>query len=206
VLIDLTPPQIQTLMIALAALSTVGVILAVAWPWIARDRMAERVQMVEKDLRQLRRNERSRSAAASVGRSSLFAKEPNRVFAEIVERLSLARLTDESSAAQLLKMAGLRGRAPLIAFLASRLIAAMVMPGFAFAYLALVLKSDLSLLQIVAIVVVGAGIGYTLPKLYVRNLISKRHTSLRRSWPDAPFERWPKRSVRNPRNWPRRCR
>jgi len=185
VLIDLTPPQIQTLMIALAALSTVGVILAVAWPWIARDRMAERVQMVEKHLRQLRRNERSRSAAASVGRSSLFAKEPNRVFAEIVERLSLARLTDESSAAQLLKMAGLRGRAPLIAFLASRLIAAMVMPGFAFAYLALVLKSDLSLLQIVAIVVVGAGIGYTLPKLYVRNLISKRHTSLRRSWPDA---------------------
>ncbi|MFN2306148.1 MAG: type II secretion system F family protein [Paracoccaceae bacterium] len=183
--IDLTPSQIQLLTIALAAFSTVGVILAVAWPWLARDRMSERMQLVEKDLRGLRRADRPSSAVVAARRSSLFAKEPNRIFAEIVERLSLARLTDESSAAQLLKMAGLRGRAPLITFLASRLIAAMVMPGLAFAYLALVMQSEMSLPQIAAIIAVGAGIGYTLPKLYVRNLISKRHTSLRRSWPDA---------------------
>jgi tight adherence protein C len=179
---ELTTPQIQQAIIMLSALATVAVILAAAWPWIARDRLAERMRLVEKGQRKTRRKERSSSGA---GRSLLFAKEPNRVFAGIVERLSLARLTDESGASQLLRMAGLRGRAPLVAFLASRLIAAVAMPGIAFAYITLVVKPDLPLPVIAAMASVGAVIGYWLPKIYVRNLIAKRQNSLRRSWPDA---------------------
>ena len=183
--IDLTDTQLQQMIIALSALSVIGLVLTVAWPWIARDRFAERIQRVEKDLRQARRREPPRSRAPHTARSLLFAKEPNRAFAEIVRRLGLARLTDESGASELLRMAGLRGRAPLIAFLASRLIAAVLMPGLAFAYITLVVKPDLPLPIIAAMASVGAAIGFWLPAIYVRNLIGKRHSSLRRSWPDA---------------------
>lgn len=183
--IDLTDTQLQQMIIALSALSVIGVILTAAWPWIARDRFAERMQNVEKDLRQARRREPAANGAPQTTRSSLFAKEPNRAFAEIVRRLGLASLTNESGASELLRMAGLRGRAPLITFLASRLIAAVVMPSLAFAYITLVVKPDLPLTVIAAMASVGAAIGFFLPSIYVRNLIGKRHGSLRRSWPDA---------------------
>lgn len=183
--VDLTDTQLQQMIIVLSALSVMGVVLTVAWPWIARNRFAERMQLVERGLRQARRREPSRNRAPHTARSPLSAREPNRVLAEIVRRLGLARLTNESGASELLRMAGLRGRAPLIAFLASRLIAAVVMPGLAFAYITLVVKPDLPLPVIAAMASVGAAIGFWLPAIYVRNLIGKRHSSLRRSWPDA---------------------
>jgi tight adherence protein C len=118
-------------------------------------------------------------------RSALFAREPNRIFMEIVDKLSLSRLSDEAGAAQLLRMAGLHGRAPLVTFLASRLIAAVVVPGLAVFYIGFVLRPETSLPVMVAVAVAGAVIGFMLPRIYVRNIIAKRHNSLRRSWPDA---------------------
>lgn len=183
--IDLTAIQMQQMIVALSAMCVIGAVLTVAWPWIARDRFAERMQLVEKNLHQVRRRQPARKGATGAAPSLLFAKAPNRVFAEIVRRLGLARLTDESGASEMLRRAGLRGRAPLIAFLASRLIAAVVVPGLAFAYITLIVKPELPLLAVAAMASAGALVGFWLPAIYVRNLISKRHSSLRRSWPDA---------------------
>ncbi len=183
--IDLTASEMQQLLIALAAVAAFGTTLVLAWPWVFRDRLAERIDVIENGARQSGRAGRSRNEANGAKRSLLFAKEPNRIFSEIVERLSLVRLADESGASQLLRMAGLRGRAPLIAYLASRLIAAAAMPAFAFAYIKFILQPDLPLPVILAMASAASIIGFALPKLYVRNLISKRHNSLRRSWPDA---------------------
>jgi tight adherence protein C len=182
---DLTDPLTQQALILLSAVSAMGVIVALAWPWLARDRMAERMRLVEEDRAPARRRSRSARGPGLTDRSRLFAREPNRLFAEIVERLNLARLGNAGEAAQLLRMAGQRGRAPLVAYLASQLIAAIVMPGVAFLYIAFVVRPDLSMPIIAAMASVGALVGYMLPKIYVRNLIAKRHTSLRRSWPDA---------------------
>lgn len=183
--IELTDTQFQQMIIALSALSVMAAGLTLAWPWIARDRFAERMQLVENGLRQSRGRKPSRGRAPRPARSVLSVREPNRVLAEIVKRLGLARLTDEGGASELLRMAGLRGRAPLITFLASRLIAAVVMPGLAFAYITVVLQPDLPFPVVVVMASAGAAIGYWLPSVYVRNLIGKRHGSLRRSWPDA---------------------
>lgn len=183
--IDLTNPEFQQAIIALSALSATGVILALAWPWIARDRLAERMRGVETTRRQLPRRARSASGSSSTERARLFAREPNRILVGIVERLDLARLSDAGEATQLLRMAGLRGRAPLVAYLASQLIAAVLMPSLAFVYIAFVLRPDMSMPIIAGMASAGALVGYKLPQIYVRNLISKRHDSLRRSWPDA---------------------
>lgn len=179
---DPTFPQYPQIMTVLAAVSMAGAVLTLAWPWIARDRLAERMHWIEHA--QSRIPDRSVSRTGAVP-SRLFAKKPNRIFAEIVGRLGLARMTDESGASELLRRAGLRGRAPLIAFMASRLIAAVVMPGLAFAYIALVLRPDLPMPIVALMASGGAVVGFWLPTLYVRNLVTKRHENLRRNWPDA---------------------
>uniref|UniRef100_UPI003569C6AF type II secretion system F family protein n=1 Tax=Aquicoccus sp. TaxID=2055851 RepID=UPI003569C6AF len=46
-------------------------------------------------------------------------------------------------------------------------------------------QPDLPLPIMAAMASAGAAIGFWLPTIYVRNLIGKRHGSLRRSWPDA---------------------
>ncbi len=184
-LVELTPLQMQYAIAALSGLAAMSVILALAWPWVARDRLAERMRLVERDSRRLRRRDRPHEASNGRERSILFAREPNRIFAGIVESLSLARLTDESGASQSLRMAGFRGRAPLVTFLASRLIAAVAMPGIAIAYVLLVLRQDLPLPVLAVIVAAGAFLGFAMPKLYLRNLITKRQDNLRRNWPDA---------------------
>ncbi len=182
---DLTSTGLQQVIIALSALSVTAAVLTAAWPWISRDRFAERVRGVEQDLHQSRATRQPGRGEAGTARSALFDRKPNRIFAEIVNKLSLSRLSDEAGAAQLLRMAGLRGRAPLVTFLASRLIAAVALPGLAVFYIGFVLRPETSLPVMVAVTMVGVVIGFMLPKLYVRNMISKRHGSLRRSWPDA---------------------
>ena len=183
--IDLTSTQLQQLIIALSALSTFGFILCVAWPWIARDRISERLKFAGNDRSVVRRSTQPMRGAKPTTRSKLFAKEPNRIFAGIVEKLRLARPGEEGETSKFLRTAGLRGRAPLVAYLASRMIAAVVMPGVTFAYVTLVLRPDLPMVTLAVMASVGAVIGFYLPKLYVGNLIAKRHASLRRSWPDA---------------------
>ncbi len=183
--IDLTSTQLQQLIIALSAMSTFGFILSVAWPWFARDRVSERLRFVGNDRSVVRRSAQPMRRPKIATRSKLFAKEPNRIFAGIVEKLRLARRGEEGEPSKFLRMAGLRGRAPLVAYLASRMIAAVVMPGVTFAYVTLVLRPDLPTVTVAVMASVGALIGFYLPKLYVGNLIAKRHSSLRRSWPDA---------------------
>lgn len=183
--IELTSSQIQHLIIWLSAMSAASTILVLAWPWIARDRMAERIRFVEKDRSVIRRRPGSAGVQQGAAKSLLFPKAPNRFFVGIVDRLSLAQLADESGTSHLLRMAGLRGRAPLVAYLASRIIAAVVIPTIAFFYLAFVVRLDLPLPAVAAMASVGVLVGFWLPKIYVQNLIAKRHNSLRRSWPDA---------------------
>lgn len=183
--IDLTSTQLQQLIIALSAMSTFGFILCVAWPWIVRDRVSERLKFAGNHRSVVRRSTQPMRAAKTATRSKLFAKEPNRIFAGIVHKLRLARPGEEGETSKFLRMAGMRGRAPLVTYLASRMIAAVVMPGVTFAYVTLVLRPDLPTVTVAVMACVGAVIGFYLPKLYVGNLIAKRHSSLRRSWPDA---------------------
>ena len=181
----MTTEQFHQALVLFSALSVGFGVLAVAWPWIARDRMGERIRAIEQGPRKTYHRERTGAVANDRRRSRLFAREPNWIFAEIVEKLGLGRLSNDSDVPRFLRMAGLRGRAPLVAYLASRLIAALAVPGAAFAYIGLVLKPDLSLPIIALIASAGAPVGFALPGIYVRNLISKRSDSLRRSWPDT---------------------
>jgi tight adherence protein C len=84
-----------------------------------------------------------------------------------------------------LKMAGLRGQAPLVAYMFFRMAMPILVAIAALAYLFL-----LSNYQYPAIVkfglAIGAGyIGFYLPNFFVKNLVQRRQTSVKNAFPDS---------------------
>lgn len=116
---------------------------------------------------------------------SLLTSEPKRIYEIIVRRLNLARHLRDRTTVRKLEMAGFRGRAPLITFLAMRVLMPLMMLGFSAFYIFVVIKPDINIVLKSALSLASAGIGYYLPELYVKNRITKRQKSIIRAWPNA---------------------
>ena len=85
-----------------------------------------------------------------------------------------------------LKMAGLRGQAPLVAYMFFRLIMPFVMIAAALFYL-FVVATHLPYPPMVKLMIsLGAGfVGFYLPNMFLSNLTQKRQLSIKQAFPDA---------------------
>ncbi len=167
----------------MAAVGVFGLIVAIAWPYLARDTLGMRLHELT-DARE-RTRLRARVNRDDDRKQGLLLQEPGHIFASIVNRLNFLRPTGWDATERMLAVAGYRGRAPLIAYQALKVLAPLVTFAFAVFYVFLVIRPDLPLIARAAITLAAALVGGYLPWIYVRNRISKRKTSIRRSWPDA---------------------
>lgn len=174
------PEQLSAMMAGIAAFSS---ILAVSWPYIFRDTLAERMRKVESERERIRKRERTRLNAEK-GKVSLRA-EPKRLYKAIVDRFNLAKQAEDGDIVRKLNMAGYRGHAPVTTFLAIRLIAPFVIFATALIYLLFVIRPDAPLLIVVAEAAAAGSLGYFAPAIFIKNKITKRQKAIRRSWPDA---------------------
>lgn len=174
------PEQLSAMMAGIAAFSS---ILAVSWPYIFRDTLAERMRKVESERERIRKRERTRLNAEK-GKVSLRA-EPKRLYKAIVDRFNLAKQAEDGAIVRKLNMAGYRGHAPVTTFLAIRLIAPFVIFATALIYLLFVIRPDAPLLIVVAEAAAAGSLGYFAPAIFIKNKITKRQKAIRRSWPDA---------------------
>jgi tight adherence protein C len=176
--------QDPTLLITLlAGLAVFCAILAAAWPFMVRDTLAQRMAEVTQQRERIRVRERTHLNSGK--KQVLLRMEPRRLFAAIVERLKLTRRGDDSDMVRMLRRAGFRGAAPDVTYLALRLLLPILTICLTAFYVFVVIQPDLPLLARLAIVIGGGGLGFVMPRLYVKNRIAKRQTSIRRSWPDA---------------------
>jgi tight adherence protein C len=172
------------LLVALsAAVSAFLAILVVAWPYLAKDQLDVRMAGVANEREQIRVRERARLNRGN-GPVTLRT-EPRKLYQGIVERFNLARQAEDSDISLRLRMAGYRGRGPVVTFLAARLIAPVVLLVIAALYVFMIMPFDHSLTVRIGIVLAIAGLGYYAPSLYVKNRIAKRQKAIRRAWPDA---------------------
>ncbi|OHV79779.1 type II secretion system F family protein [Ensifer sp. LCM 4579] len=174
------PEQLSAMMAGLAAFSAV---VAVSWPYIFRDTLAERMRKVESERERIRKRERTRLNAEK-SRIPLRA-EPKRFYKAIVDRFNLARQAEDGEIVRRLSMAGYRGPAAVTTFLAVRLIAPFVIFVAALLYLLLVIQPDAHLFMVVAMAAGVGSLGYFAPAIFIRNKTTKRQQAIRRSWPDA---------------------
>ncbi|MGV8986617.1 MAG: type II secretion system F family protein [Cypionkella sp.] len=158
-------------------------VIALGWPYLVRDPMKRRMlQVVEAGNRDRLRDK----AISSAGKKRLLlGNEPSKIFAAIVQRFNLARKLEDGATVDMLKSAGFRGRAPVITFLAMRLLMPIIMLGVVAFYIFVVIKPDFPILAKIAIILVFGFLGHYVPTVYVKNRTAKRQTSIRRTWPDA---------------------
>jgi tight adherence protein C len=176
-------PDPTLLITLLAGLAVFCAILAAAWPFMVRDTLAQRMAEVTQQRERIRVRERTHLNSGK--KQVLLRMEPRRLFAAIVERLKLTRRGDDSDMVRMLRRAGFRGAAPDVTYLALRLLLPILTICLTAFYVFVVIQPDLPLLARLAIVIGGGGLGFVMPRLYVKNRIAKRQTSIRRSWPDA---------------------
>lgn len=164
-----------------AAAVTTGVLVAL-WPYFSTDTLNRRMRLVTDENERIRVRERARLNAG--GRASLRPKV-TKVFKEIVERFGLSEGDNEGAMRHRLRMAGLRGEGPMMAFLAMRLLVPLGLFGLAVLYVFVLLDLQMPFAAKWAICVAAALVGYYIPSIYLKNRIDKRQQMMRRAWPNA---------------------
>jgi len=165
-----------------AAVAVFSAILTLSWPYLAGDKLGDRMKQVSSERERIRARERARLEAEK-GKGSLKT-EPKKVFKQIVNQFNMGGQA-EGAMVQQLQMAGFRGQGPIFTFLSFRIIMPMIMFIGAVFYLFVVYQGEQSFMMKMTICFVAAYAGYYAPNLYIKNLIGKRQLSIRRAWPDA---------------------
>jgi tight adherence protein C len=150
---------------------------------LQRDRMGQRMKVMATERDKMRAQRIAE--LAKEGQGGRLRQAPKGFMQQIVDQLNLRRSFESEEVKNKLKMAGLRGQAPLVAYMFFRLIAPIVVAIFALFYLFLL--SNFQYPPIVKFgMAIGAGyLGFYLPNMMVENLIQKRQSSISQSFPDA---------------------
>jgi tight adherence protein C len=176
-------PQRDLVIAALSAMSVFCATIIVAWPYLARNRLDERMRGVAGEREGIRVRERSR--LDTKGAPTAMRREPKKVFNDIVKRFASTERAMVSGTGRRLRMAGYRGTPSVVTFLAIRLIAPFVMFGSALMFQLFVLRLPQPIVQSVLIAGVAGAVGFFLPAIWVTNTITKRQKSILQAWPDA---------------------
>jgi tight adherence protein C len=156
--------------------------LTIALPMLAQDRMNHRMRTmaVERDkMRAERMTEMSRD------RQGRLRQTPTGFMQQIVNTLNLRKMLDTEDLRDRLKRAGLRGQAPLVAFMFFRVVAPALFFVAAMVYMFIIDDIGYPPLIKLMMALVAAFIGSYAPSIFIENLIQKRQTSIKLAFPDA---------------------
>ena len=173
----------QLLAMVLAGIGTFVTVLTVVMPLLHRDRMAERMKVMATE-RDAMRLARLTDLSKDAGGGRL--RHQSKGFMQgIVDQMNLRQAFESEEIKDTLKMAGLRGQAPLTAYIFFRMFAPVIVGFLALAYL--FGFSTLTYPPIVKFAMgLGAGyLGFYLPNMFLQNLISRRQQSIGQAFPDS---------------------
>ncbi|MFD0988113.1 type II secretion system F family protein [Methyloligella solikamskensis] len=168
------------LLVGMAAFATVATLIM---PLFASDRLDSRMKYVAGERERMR--EERMAALADQQREARLRQDPRTFMKRFVDRFNLRKALETEETHQRLKMAGLRGQAPVVAFLFFRATLPLVAFFAAAFYLFFVSAFELSGLMKFCIAVGAAYLGFYLPNIFITNLIQKRQKSIKQAFPDA---------------------
>jgi tight adherence protein C len=175
-------PVVVTLLSAIAAFATV---LTVLMPVLSRDRLGTRMQIMatERDkMRAVRLADLAKKDGQGGGR---LRTTPKGFMQEIVDRFNLRSVFDSEDVRDKLKMAGLRGQAPLVTYMFFRVAMPIIIAVVALVYLFILADYEYPAMVKVGLSVGAGYLGFYLPNMFIQNLVQRRQTSIKNSFPDA---------------------
>jgi tight adherence protein C len=174
----------QLIVMALASIAAFATVLTISMPMLQRDRTNQRMKVMalERDkMRAARLAELKNKEGAGKLR-----QVPKGFMQQLVDLLNLRSKFETEELRAKLKMAGLRGQSPLVAYMFFRVVMPPIVTLVALFYLFVALP-HLSYPPILKVMMsLGAGfIGFYLPNMFLRNLIQRRQQSIKSAFPDA---------------------
>ncbi len=173
----------QLLVTLLAAAAAFATVLTVTMPLLQRDRMSQRMRVMatERDAMRAARMTEFKGAD-NAGRLRVT---PKGFMQEIVNRFNLRKAFDSEETRDLLKMAGLRGQAPLVAYMFFRLVMPIVVTIFALIYLFAIANMQHPPIAKFGMALAAGYAGFYLPNVFLKNLVQKRQAAIVQAFPDA---------------------
>jgi tight adherence protein C len=168
---------------AFAAIAVAATVYSVAQPYFEGDKLTARIKAVALEREEIRARERARMA--NEAKRAKLRSEPKAFMRQIVDRLNLRKALADEKTVSRLRMAGMRGQAPLVVFLFARVTLPLLFFGVTLFYLLAIAQKDQPLSMSILYGLVAAVAGFYGPNLYISNMVTKRQTSIRRAWPDA---------------------
>ncbi|MEJ1159568.1 type II secretion system F family protein [Prosthecomicrobium sp. N25] len=172
----------QFMFAVLVAIGVSATIITLALPLLEKDQLKTRMRSVAIERERIRMRERARLAAET---KVSLRNEPKAYMRELVERFNLKNALADERTTERLRMAGLRGQAPITVFLFARFVLPIGIFVAAIFYFFVLAKMETPTGMRIAYSVVLAGIGLYLPNIWLQNTIQKRQVSIRQAWPDA---------------------
>jgi tight adherence protein C len=174
----------QVLVTMLSAIATFATVLTLAMPLLNRDRMGQRMKVMAVEREKLRAV-RIADLNKQSGQGSKLREKPKGFMQQIVDHLNLRSKFDSEEIRDQLKMAGLRGQAPLVTYMFFRAAVPLIVTICALFYLFAMTKHPYPPI-IKFLIAIGAGfVGYYLPNVFLTNMIQKRQTSIKQAFPDS---------------------
>ncbi len=174
----------QFVVTVLAAVSAFATVLTITMPLLSRDRTAQRMKVMAIE-RDKMRAARLADMAAKERQGARLRQTPKGFMQQIVDHLDLRSKFDSEELRDKLKMAGLRGQAPLVAYMFFRVAMPVIVFVTALFYLFVMSKLAYPASVKVMMALGGAFLGYYLPNLFVENLAQKRQLEIKQSFPDS---------------------
>jgi tight adherence protein C len=115
----------------------------------------------------------------------LLRSAPKGYMQEIVDKLNLRSVFETEEVRDTLKMAGLRGQAPLVTYMFFRVAAPAIIAAVALLYLFVIADYDYPALVKIGLAIGAGYAGFYVPNMFLKNLIQRRQTSIKNSFPDA---------------------
>jgi tight adherence protein C len=172
----------QLLVMILAAAATFATVLTVAMPLVSRDRMSFRMKTMATERDKMRAARMAEFAKDGQGR---LRQTPKGFMQQIVNRLNLRKAFDTDEVRDLLKMAGLRGQAPLVAYMFFRLVMPIIVTIVALIYVFGIANLQHPPIAKFGMAIAAGYAGFYLPNVFLKNLVQKRQASITQAFPDA---------------------
>ncbi|MCC7251108.1 type II secretion system F family protein [Hyphomicrobium sp.] len=177
----MSPPFLATMLAAVSAFAT---ILALVMPILARDQMNQRMRVMALERDKLRAQRLADLSKEQRGKAKL-RQTPKGFMREIVDRFDLRSQFDNEELRNQLKMAGLRGEAPLVAFMFFRAAAPPLAFLVALFYMFVISDSQDTTGMKLFYSVLAAAAGYYLPNVFIKNLAQKRQQAIKVAFPES---------------------
>lgn len=169
---------IDLVLAGLLAFAVTFAVLVVAWPATRSEKLAARVSGTSRTFDQ-------RLLDAQSEQEISLRPAPKKLFKRIFDSFRLEQQAGDATVIQKLRMAGFRGHGPIVTFLALRIISPLAMFALVFFYVVFALQWSQPLAVKLLVSMIGGGLGWYAPTIYLSNRISRRQSELKAAWPDT---------------------